>query len=111
ALAEYGKIPGTSDEKIDNVGVMKSYAYAETGDKAKAKELLVKEIKEDSQVSVYRIAQVYVALGDFNQALNYLEEGYRTRELHMFWIKADPAFAPIKNEPRFIALLKKMTLE
>ena len=111
ALAEYEKIPDDANDFVDNLHLMKGYAYAETGDKTKAKQLLAKAIKEDPGASVYRLAQVYVALGDFTQALNYLEKGYNIRDLHMFWIKADPAFDPIKNEPRFKTLLKKMNLE
>ena len=108
ALVQYQEIPGDAINSIDNIDLMKNYAYAVTGDKTKAKQLLEKIIKEDPNASAYRIAQDYIALGDNETALNWLEEGYRIRELHMFWINADPSFAPIKNEPRFKALLNKM---
>jgi adenylate cyclase len=108
ALAEYQKIPAVSHNLIDNPDVMNSYVYASTGDKNKAKQLLEKAIKEDQHASAYRIAQSYVALGENDFALNWLEEGYRIRDLHMFFINVDPAFDPIRNEPRFIALLKNM---
>jgi hypothetical protein len=52
-----------------------------------------------------------VALGNFDEAMNQLELGYTYRETHMFWIKVDPEFDPIRNDPRFKALLKKMNLE
>ena len=111
ALAQYEKMPAGKATTIDNDDLLKSYAYAETGNKAKAKELLEKTIKEDQHASTYRIAQDYIALGDIQIALNWLEEGYRIRQLQMFWINADPAFDPIRNEPRFKALLKIMGLQ
>jgi hypothetical protein len=52
-----------------------------------------------------------VALGNFDKAMNQLELGYATRNIQMFWIKVDPGLDPIRNEPRFNALLKKMNLE
>jgi serine/threonine-protein kinase len=104
-------MPAGKATTIDNDDLLKSYAYAETGNKAKAKELLEKTIKEDQHASTYRIAQDYIALGDIRIALNWLEEGYRIRQLQMFWINADPAFDPIRNEPRFKALLKIMGLQ
>jgi len=111
AMEEYDKIPPGAENAIDNVDVMKGYAYAKTGNKAKAIELVEKAIKEDPHgYPSYRVAQVYLALGDINQALNYLEESYRNHGLHMFIIKVDPVFDPIRNEPRFIALMKKMNL-
>ena len=84
-----------------------SYGYAVLGEKAKAKALLDETMKKYPNLSHYRNSQVYVALGDFKQAMNQLELGYTNRDLHMFWIKADPAFDPIRNEPRFKALVKR----
>ena len=98
---------------IDYYPVMQSYGYALMGDKPKAKELLEKAIKErgEDKISPYRLSQVYVALGDYKQAMDKLDKAYQIRDLHMFWIKVDPGFNPIRNQPRFHELLKKMGLQ
>jgi TolB-like protein/tetratricopeptide (TPR) repeat protein len=98
---------------IDHYVIMQSYGYALLGDKAKAKELLEKTLRESLGkiwLSPYRLSQVYTALGDYKEALDQLDEAYEKRDLHMFWIKVDPAFDPIRNQQRFKELLKKMNL-
>ena len=91
--------------------IMQSYGYAVMGDKVKAETLLEKTLKKYPNISHFRNSQVYVALGNFDEAMNQLELGYVNRDVHMFWIKVDPAFNPIRNDPRFKALVKKMNLE
>jgi class 3 adenylate cyclase/TolB-like protein/Tfp pilus assembly protein PilF len=97
---------------IDYYPIMQSYGYALLGDKAKARQLLEVALNEKGKVwiSPYRLAQAYVALGDYHEALNQLDNAYNNRDLHMFWIKVDPGFDPIRNEERFKNLLKKMNL-
>ncbi len=107
----FDQVPEGNNKQLDNSQLMQSYGYAVMGDKAKAKKLLEETLKKYPDLSHYRISQVYVALGDFNQAMNELKLGYANRDVHMFWIKVDPAFDPIRNEPLFKALIKKMNLE
>jgi serine/threonine-protein kinase len=111
ALMEYEKMPPGADNLIDNDDLMKSYAYGITGNTVKAKQLLEKAIREHPQTSAYRIAQAYIGMGDYDHALNYLEEGYRVHGLHMFCMPVDPVFDPIRNQPRFIALLKNIGVQ
>ena len=106
----FDHLPEGNKDQPDNYQVMQSYAYAVMGDKIKAKKLFEETLKKYPALSSYRNAQVYVALGDFNQAINQLEIGYKNHDVHMFWIQADPAFDPIRNEQSFKALLKKMHL-
>ena len=111
AKEAFDKLPEGNGTQIDNSQIMQSYGYAVLGDKEKAITLLEKTLKKYPNLSHYRNSQVYVALGNFEAAMNQLELGYENRDVHMFWIKADPAFEPIKNEPGYKALLKKMNLE
>ena len=54
---------------------------------------------------------LYVALGDKPQALDWLERAYDQNAWAMYAIKAEPMFDPLRGEPRFEALVKKMRLQ
>jgi adenylate cyclase len=110
AKAIFAGLPEGNGNQLDNDQIMQSYGYAVLGDKAKASALLEETLKKYPNLSHYRNSQVYVAVGNFKEAMNQLELGYANRDTHMFWIKVDPAFDPIRNQPRFIGLLKKMSL-
>ena len=110
ARGEFNQLPEGNDNQIDNYQVMQSYAYAVMGEKEKALTLLQKTLKEYPDLSHYRNSQVYVALGNFDQAMVQLERGFTNRDVHMFWIGVDPAFDPIRNDSRFKDLLRRMNL-
>lgn len=88
-----------------------SYAYALAGDKARSKAELEKNLREDGNPDPYYLAMVYIALGNFNEALAQLERGYERRIIEMVGLKISPEYDPIRNEPRFKALLKKVNLD
>lgn len=92
-------------------GLTLSYAYAISNDKIRAKTELENSLAKYPDQSPFNAARVYIALNDYDQAINNLEKAYNERELWMYSIKADPTFDPLRNEPRFIALMKKMNLE
>jgi hypothetical protein len=54
------------------------------------------------------IATIYVALGEKEKAIESLEEAFREKAQDLPWIKADPVFASLRDEPRFQALMKKI---
>jgi len=113
AKEAFDQLPEGNATQLDNFQIMQAYAYAVMGDKVKATTLLQQAKKKYANLSNshYRYSQVFIALGNFEEAMNELEQGYTNRDTHMFWIKVDPEFDPIRNEPRFKALLKKMNLD
>jgi tetratricopeptide (TPR) repeat protein len=57
------------------------------------------------------IALAYTAAGDNNEALTWLEKAV---EMHAAWLpelKLEPTYDPFRNDPRFVALLKRVGLE
>jgi len=54
------------------------------------------------------IASYYAFIGDKEKALDWLEKSYQNHEVEMTWLKEDPLLDPIKNDPRYIDLLKKV---
>jgi hypothetical protein len=54
------------------------------------------------------MGQIYAALGDKNRALEWLEKSFQGREAFMAFLKVDPGFDPLRSDPRFADLLRRM---
>ena len=54
-------------------------------------------------------AVVYVGLGEKDKAFEWLEKSYEERRA--VDLKADPAFDPLRSDPRWIDLLRRMNLQ
>ncbi len=87
-----------------------AYAYALTGDTIRARSELEKTITLHPDENPYSAIRVFVSLNDFNGALKQLEKCYERRILPMYFVNVDPTFDPIRSEPGFKALLRKMNL-
>jgi len=89
------------------------YAYAAAGERAKAEAVIAELNQMSSQrfVSPFCTAIIYLGLGDKEWALDGLEKAYEARSQWMLWLKMDRIFDPLRSEPRFIALLKKVGLD
>lgn len=55
-------------------------------------------------------ALVEIALGKQDEALRWLEAGFQNRDIDMTLIGVEPGYKPIRSDPRFRGLLKKMNL-
>lgn len=53
-------------------------------------------------------AEVYLALGDREQALSELEQAFARHEPLLVGLRVDPRFKPLRNDPRFQGLLRQM---
>jgi serine/threonine-protein kinase len=89
-----------------------AYAYASAGRKAEARTVLKKleETAKTEYLAIYLLAMSYVALGETETALQWLERAYKQRVEEMCLINVDPALRPLRSHPRFVALVKKMNL-
>jgi TolB-like protein len=52
----------------------------------------------------------YLRLGDKEKALKYLEKGYQERDGGMVYLAVDPLYDPLRSDPRFQNLLRRMNL-
>jgi len=89
------------------------YAYAAAGERAKA-EAMIAQLNQMSLhrfVSPFCTAIIYLGLGDKRRALEGLENAYEVRSQWRIFLKIDKVFDPLRSEPRFIELLKKVHLD
>jgi serine/threonine-protein kinase len=90
-----------------------AYAHAAAGDRVKAEAILreFERLSAQRYVSPGAFAVVYLGLGESNQALEWLEKAYDDQDDVCWRLKCDRIFDPIRSEPRFQALLKKVGLD
>jgi hypothetical protein len=54
------------------------------------------------------IAKAYVELGEKDKAFAELNKAYENRESPLQWLKVEPQLDPLRSDPRFQALLKRV---
>jgi len=88
-------------------------AYAASGYKAALRRLLKELLKERWQRGAggaFDIARTYAALGQKDEALTWLEKALEERAGATVRLKADPEFDPLRPDPRFQDLLRRIGL-
>jgi len=68
----------------------------------------LRELSKQRYVTPYLVAQIYVSLGDTDEALRWLEMAYRERAAWMVILKVNPRFDGLRSDPRFQDLLRRM---
>ena len=88
------------------------YAYALSGQNDKALKTLdrLNDISVKKYVSPMYKAIIYIGLGNKDQAFRYLEKAYEDRTFFLVFMKVAMWFDPLRSDPRFKALLKRMNL-
>jgi tetratricopeptide (TPR) repeat protein len=91
---------------------MLAYAYARAGKKAEFESTL-EQLKHHPAYDLvaYRLGAAYGALGDKDRALSLVEKSYRLRSDFLSWLKVDPTMDPLRQEPRFKKLMRKLNFE
>ena len=86
------------------------YAYGASGDRARAMAEIedLEKMSLHGEVPPFNLAIVYLGLGDRARALDHLERAYASDSQWLGWLKEDRMFDPIRSEPRFAALMRKL---
>jgi class 3 adenylate cyclase/TolB-like protein/Flp pilus assembly protein TadD len=86
------------------------YVYAQNGERDKALKVLedLDQLAGRRFVSPYCQALVYLGLGENRQAINWLEKAYEQGSPWLGWLKVETMFDPLRSDPRFQALYKKV---
>ena len=88
------------------------HAYARAGKRNQANGILdeLQKLSAVRYVSSYEFAAIYVALGEREQAFQRLERAYKERSFHLINLKVRPDFAPLRPDPRFRDLVRRIGL-
>ena len=87
------------------------YGYAVAGRKDEARRCLreLQELGRERYVSSYDVAVILTGLGENDQAFVRLGDAYERRDGWLaFWLKVDPRLDPLRSDPRFQDLLRRV---
>jgi tetratricopeptide (TPR) repeat protein len=109
AIAELSKV---TPEMDTHALALLAYTQGVAGNTAEAKRLLERllAVSRRRYVSPYSIAAVYVALGERDEAMRWLERAYENRDDWLAYVKVDPILAPLRASPRFRRLVVRVGL-
>jgi hypothetical protein len=87
-------------------------AYALAGQRAKAMALVheFKKRRRRQYVPAAAFVNAYLGLGEPDQVLVWLEQGFREKSNLMQWLAVDPMFDPLRSDPRFMDLVHRVGL-
>ncbi len=110
AIPEFQKSVELNDDAYSIA--MLGQAYARNGQKDEAQKILSRLTDEAKSryVAPYASAVLYLGLGDKERALAELERAYQTGDNnYLFVLKVDPMTDELRGDPRFEALVQKIT--
>jgi TolB-like protein len=88
------------------------HALALSGQRDEARRILIelKELARQRYVSAYNIAIIHAGLGEKEAALDWLVKAYHNKDVWLVWLKVNPRFDTLRDEPRFADLMRRVGL-
>ena len=116
-LQKFGKVVEVLEEGINMVpgdprliGTL-TIAHHHLGNFERANELLL-ELKQlvGSQANSpsFYLAMIYAQMGEIDTAFEWLDKSYEDHEIEMYWLKVEPPFEPLHDDPRWQVMLDKV---
>jgi TolB-like protein/DNA-binding winged helix-turn-helix (wHTH) protein/Tfp pilus assembly protein PilF len=89
-----------------------AHVYAVSNDEAAARRALedLQEVSRERYVSAFEIALVYLGLRRKDEGFAWLDRAYRERADLLVYLKVDPRLDPVRDDPRFGDLLRRVGL-
>lgn len=112
AIQEFQKALQLSGTEDTDLMLDLGFAYATVGERGEAGKILdkLKSLRERGIVPSGSIGILYGALGDSNEAFVWLEKAYQERDPQLTYLKAGRRFGPLRQDPRFRALVQRVGL-
>jgi TolB-like protein/Flp pilus assembly protein TadD len=110
AIAEYKKAFELNDDPAGLAFIAHAQAAMGRQDEARKRLIQLTDAAKLRYVQPYAFALIHLALGDKKQTLDWLEQGVRDRgATYLQFIKTDAFFDPMRGDPRFEAIVQKVS--
>ena len=108
AIAENDKAKELMGDGIFSL-LSEAECYAADGQQAVAREKIaaLEKLAQDRYVSPYQLSLAYCYLGDKDKALENLDRAVEQKEAWLNWMGVEPAFDPVRDDPRFDNILER----
>lgn len=100
------KIYGPRSGFASGLGV----AYALAGQKDKALEIAAEMERQNMRWHTWGLADIYSGLEDYDRAIYWIEEAYKQRHDFIPWIRNNPFYKKLENDPRFQDIVTRLNL-
>ncbi|HXJ93715.1 MAG TPA: hypothetical protein VMT20_12755, partial [Terriglobia bacterium] len=112
ALADVAKFPREEKHICIWIWHYQTYIYGLAGRQKDAEEALDKLLDYGRHEPLDPMIFVvpYIGVGDKDQALSYLEKSIATHSPGLVALKVDPVYDPLRGDPRFQNLLRRVGL-
>jgi len=112
----YGEAVAEAQKAIDFSGgsvhptMLLGYALAKSGKRAEARGLLegLLKLSNERYVPPYFVALIYNGLGERDEALAWLERAFERRDAFIVFLKVEPKWNNLREDPRFQDLLRRV---
>ena len=94
-------------------GAFLAYGLAAAGQEAEARRVLEK-LRSEGRANYLRaefLAAAYGMLGDRDEAFRHLDRAIEQRSAGLIYLHLDPLYDPLRDDPRFGALVEKIGLQ
>jgi len=86
------------------------HIYGLAGQQTEARAILAILVDRRAQgyVPASSVADIYIGLGEHEEALRWLELAYEERDIRLVWLKVGWEYVRLRSDPRFQAILSRM---
>jgi serine/threonine-protein kinase len=112
ALEWYRKSQGL-ESSVRSYDALIVRALADLNRRDEAEEILAR-LEDEARQHYIRseyLAMGYAALGNFDQAFASLERAYQTRSAGLIYLHLDPGYKPLRGDPRYPELVRRIGLK
>jgi eukaryotic-like serine/threonine-protein kinase len=94
------------------ISALLCHAYASSGDRRQAEQLLPELTQHAMQgrLDPVWIGLIYAALGDKERSFIWLDKAYETKSDTLLFLKVDPKYDSLRSDPRFSDLMRRLKL-
>jgi tetratricopeptide (TPR) repeat protein len=83
------------------------YVLARAGQREEARRIAADLARDPDGLAAWGLAEIHAWLGEPDEAFRWLEVAFAARWNWILWLDFNPAFAPLREDPRFEALLRR----